>query len=149
MLRKIWKYIIQIVVCRDKASSMLGSKSGFATLVKKKPDVITTHCLIHREALASKTLPIVKMTKVLEKSILTRDPKYFPLFLCIINYSQNFSKMVELQVTLWNMTAHQPLRLGHNPSSSHSVTLISSSPKCKNLQSQTPLDPNPADISHA
>ena len=47
-----------IGVCTDGAPSMLGSKSGFATLVKKKnPDVITTHCLIHREALASKTLP--------------------------------------------------------------------------------------------
>jgi hypothetical protein len=45
-------------VCTDGAPSMLGSKSGFVTLVKKKnPDVITTHCLIHREALASKTLP--------------------------------------------------------------------------------------------
>jgi len=45
-------------VCTDRAPSMLGSKSGFVTLVKKKnPDVITTHCLIHREALASKTLP--------------------------------------------------------------------------------------------
>ncbi|XP_045134907.1 protein ZBED8-like [Portunus trituberculatus] len=37
---------------------MLGSRSGFMALVKKKnPDIITTHCLIHREALASKTLP--------------------------------------------------------------------------------------------
>ena len=44
-------------VCTDGAPSMLGCKSGFMTLVKKNPDVITTHYLIHREALASKTLP--------------------------------------------------------------------------------------------
>ena len=45
-------------VCTDGAPRKLGSKSGFVTLVKKKnPDVITTHCLIHRETLASKTLP--------------------------------------------------------------------------------------------
>ena len=73
-----------IGVCTDGAPSMLCSKSGlyltlllciptvtfcvvqfirlsilgFVTLVKEKnPNVITTHCLIHREALASKTLP--------------------------------------------------------------------------------------------
>ncbi|XP_066970175.1 protein FAM200C-like [Macrobrachium rosenbergii] len=37
---------------------MLRSKSGFMTMVKtKNPDIITTQCLIHREALASKILP--------------------------------------------------------------------------------------------
>ena len=47
-------------VCTDGAPAMLGSKSGFATLVKKKnPDItIIIYCMIHREALASKTLPI-------------------------------------------------------------------------------------------
>ena len=70
-------------VCTDGAPSMLGSKSGlyltlmlrihavpfcvaqfihlsilgFVTLKEKNPNVITTHYLIHREALASKTLP--------------------------------------------------------------------------------------------
>ena len=44
----------------DGAPAMLGSKSGFATLVKKKnPDItIIIYSMIHREALASKTLPI-------------------------------------------------------------------------------------------
>ena len=37
---------------------MLGAKSGFQTLVKNKaPNLVTTHCFIHREALASKTSP--------------------------------------------------------------------------------------------
>ncbi|XP_022823722.1 SCAN domain-containing protein 3-like [Spodoptera litura] len=45
-------------LCTDGAPAMLGSRSGLATLVKQKnPNVITTHCIIHRQALASKTLP--------------------------------------------------------------------------------------------
>ena len=45
-------------VCTDGAPAMLGSKSGFRALVQSKAtDVIFTHCFIHREALASKTLP--------------------------------------------------------------------------------------------
>ena len=38
--------------------SMLGAKSGFTTLVKKRsPHIISTHCALHRHALASKILP--------------------------------------------------------------------------------------------
>lgn len=44
--------------CTDGAPSMLGSRLGLATLVKeKKRSVFTTHCIIYRQALASKTLP--------------------------------------------------------------------------------------------
>lgn len=47
-----------IAVCTDGAPAMLGTKSGFVALVKRKnPDVQGTHCMIHREALASKTMP--------------------------------------------------------------------------------------------
>ena len=36
----------------------MGKRSGFVALVKKKcPDVIVTHCVLHRHALAIKTLP--------------------------------------------------------------------------------------------
>ncbi|XP_042222775.1 protein ZBED8-like [Homarus americanus] len=39
---------------------MLGNTSGFAALVKKEaPQVIVTHCFLHRHALASKTLPAI------------------------------------------------------------------------------------------
>ena len=45
-------------VCTDGAPAMLGSRSGFLTQVKQRnPTVVGTHCMIHREALASKTLP--------------------------------------------------------------------------------------------
>ena len=37
---------------------MMGSRSGFVSLVKQKSPVIRgTHCIIHRQALAAKTLP--------------------------------------------------------------------------------------------
>ena len=37
---------------------MIGKKSGFAALLKKKvPDIIVKHCFLHRHALAAKTLP--------------------------------------------------------------------------------------------
>ena len=45
-------------VCTDGAPAMLGCKSGFQSLVKNvSPEVIGTHCMIHRHVLATKTLP--------------------------------------------------------------------------------------------
>ena len=38
---------------------MLGNKSGFATLVKKEAPIVTvTQCMLHKHALAAKTLPL-------------------------------------------------------------------------------------------
>ena len=48
---------------------MLGTKSGLAALIKKKnPSIVTTHCIIHRQALAAKTLPR-KLQSVLQRAI--------------------------------------------------------------------------------
>ena len=45
-------------VCTDGAPAMLGHMSGFVALVKQvNPNVISTHCVLHRQALASKTMP--------------------------------------------------------------------------------------------
>ena len=45
-------------VCTDVAPAMLGVRSSFLALVKQKnPNVIGMHCIIHREALASRTMP--------------------------------------------------------------------------------------------
>ncbi|XP_042228849.1 protein ZBED8-like [Homarus americanus] len=47
-------------LCTDGAPAMLSNTSGFAALVKKEaPQVIVTHCFLHRHALASKTLPAI------------------------------------------------------------------------------------------
>ena len=45
-------------VCRDGAPAIIGSRSGFQTLVKHRaPAVKCIHCMIHRQASTSKTLP--------------------------------------------------------------------------------------------
>jgi len=44
-------------ICTDGAPAMLGKRSGFGALVKAEaPQVVVTHCFLHRHALASKTL---------------------------------------------------------------------------------------------
>ncbi|XP_059097468.1 protein FAM200C-like [Tigriopus californicus] len=45
-------------ICTDGAPALIGKISGFVAIVKEKaPHVLTTHCVLHRQALASKTLP--------------------------------------------------------------------------------------------
>ena len=45
-------------VCTDGTPAMLGLRSGFIARVKdKNPSVVGTHCVLHRETLASITLP--------------------------------------------------------------------------------------------
>ena len=56
-------------VCTDGAPAMIGSRSGFQALVKHRaPAVKGVHCMIHRQALASKTLP-EPLSNVLQHSI--------------------------------------------------------------------------------
>ncbi|XP_066450060.1 SCAN domain-containing protein 3-like [Eleutherodactylus coqui] len=45
-------------VCTDGAPAMLGCRSGFQRLVQNEsPKAIGTHCMIHRQILATRTLP--------------------------------------------------------------------------------------------
>lgn len=62
-------WIKLIGVCTDGAPSMIGCRSGFVTLLKEKnPAILSTHCMIHRQALAAKTLPD-EMNSVLKLAI--------------------------------------------------------------------------------
>uniref|UniRef100_UPI00358EFF60 zinc finger BED domain-containing protein 5-like n=1 Tax=Myxine glutinosa TaxID=7769 RepID=UPI00358EFF60 len=56
-------------VCTDGTPAMPGAKSGSQALVRSlSPGIIAVHCLIHRQALASKTLPSL-LQEVLEQVI--------------------------------------------------------------------------------
>ena len=49
----------------DGAPTMLGSRSGFIAKIKQKsPNAVGTHCVIHTEALASKTLTAAMKDKL-------------------------------------------------------------------------------------
>lgn len=56
-------------ICTDGAPSMVGSIKGFCSLVKTRtPNLISTHCFLHRESLISKTLP-ADLKSVLEQVV--------------------------------------------------------------------------------
>ena len=56
-------------ICTDGAPAMLGNKSVFAALVKKEaPNVTATHCMLHRHALAAKSLPLT-LKKILSNCV--------------------------------------------------------------------------------
>ncbi|KAF2902162.1 hypothetical protein ILUMI_04020 [Ignelater luminosus] len=45
-------------ICTDDARAVIGAQSDLAQKLKgKKPTLVSTNCVIHRQALASKTLP--------------------------------------------------------------------------------------------
>ena len=53
-------------ICTRGAPTMLGNRSGFAALLRKDiPNLKSTHCFLHRHALAAKTLPF-KLKKALQ-----------------------------------------------------------------------------------
>ncbi|KAF2345244.1 hypothetical protein FHG87_024000 [Trinorchestia longiramus] len=59
-------------VSADRAPVMLGRKSGFSAVVKTDaPHIIVTHCILHRHALATKTLPpkVAEVLKIVVESV--------------------------------------------------------------------------------
>ena len=51
-----WSKLVGI--CTDDAPAMIGTNSGLVSLVKQKnPEIQLTHCMIHKAALVSKTIP--------------------------------------------------------------------------------------------
>ena len=92
-------------VCTDGAPVMLGSKSGFQSGVKKlAPQANGIHCMIHRYALASKTLP-ASLQEVLESVIK------------IVNY-------VKTQALNTRLFKELCKDMNANPSFLHSSTLV-------------------------
>ena len=98
-----WKSCVGI--CTDGAPSMIGSVKGFVSLAKQKnPNLMTTHCFIHREALVSKTLKdelklvldqVVKMVNYIKSR-----PLKSRLFkqLCIAMESKHLSLILHTEV---------------------------------------------------
>ena len=63
----LWKNLCGC--CTDRAPAMLRTKSGFQAYVKKQnPNTKGVHCMIHRHALASKTLH-PPLRKVLDQTV--------------------------------------------------------------------------------
>lgn len=64
----LWKNCVG--VCTDGCPSMLGNKKGFVTLVRQEnPNIISVHCMIHRESLVSKSLTpdmLIVMNQVIQ-----------------------------------------------------------------------------------
>jgi len=59
-------------VCLDGAPAMLGRHSGFGALVKSDaPHFLVPHCVLHRHALATKTLPpkLVEVLKIVVECV--------------------------------------------------------------------------------
>jgi len=47
-----------VEICTNGAPCMIGSIKGFVSLVQREnPNVVQTHCFLHREVLVSKTIP--------------------------------------------------------------------------------------------
>lgn len=68
-----WNKLIEL--CTDGAPAMIGVRSDLAIKLKEKsPAMVSTHCFIHRQALASKPLPH-KLRQTLDSAI--RIVNYF------------------------------------------------------------------------
>ncbi|XP_065639505.1 zinc finger BED domain-containing protein 5-like [Hydra vulgaris] len=90
-----WKYLFGITT--DGAPAMMGCKSGLQTRVKEiAQNVVGVHCFIHRQALATKTLPgslktvfnqLVKLVNYIKSSAL--NTRLFTKFCSDLNAEHN------------------------------------------------------------
>ena len=52
-------------ICADGALAMLENRTGFVTFLKNEiSNVAATHCILHRQALVSKTLPVTQKNEI-------------------------------------------------------------------------------------
>nr|XP_027208067.1 zinc finger BED domain-containing protein 5-like [Penaeus vannamei] len=68
-----WKLCVGI--CADGCPSMVGSVKGFVSPAKENPQLITTHCFLHRENLIAKTLGH-GLKRVLESLLLHTEVRW-------------------------------------------------------------------------
>ena len=58
-----------VSLCTDGAACMTGRVRGFIAKVKaQNPQIVTNHCILHREALVAKTMP-PELTEVLNQAV--------------------------------------------------------------------------------
>lgn len=63
----IWNMCVSL--CTDGAACMTGRVKGFIAKVKaQNPNIVTNHCILHREALVAKTIP-PELTEVLDQAV--------------------------------------------------------------------------------
>ena len=64
-----WNVSLYIGICIDGAPCIICSIKGFVSLVQReKPNVVQTHCFLHRKVLVSKTIPYA-LNQVLKQVI--------------------------------------------------------------------------------
>ena len=58
-----------VSLCTDGVACMTGRVRGFIAKVKaQNPQIVTNHCILHREALVAKTMP-PELTEVLNQAV--------------------------------------------------------------------------------
>ena len=82
-------------ICTDSAASMTGTIKGFLTLAKEKnPNLKRTHCIIHREALASNKMRpqlhdvlncSIKVINFIPRQFIYQYKHYYGYVICIKN----------------------------------------------------------------
>ena len=91
------KYEKLLSISTDGAPAMLGCRSGFMKHIKESAPYVTgNHCMIHREALASRTLPdvlkcvfqvCIKIVNYIKSSALKLE--FSKIYVLIWMYTQN------------------------------------------------------------
>ena len=85
-------------VCSDGAPAMLGARSSLQTLVRNpSPDAVSMHCMIHKQDLASKTLPASLQDAL--------NPWWASYFIKVTDLQLHGKKVTKLQLPFSKVTS--------------------------------------------